>query len=152
MGRRWMLARRLGLVLGGSGCEMDWRARRTDARAAPFDRCGRCLSALASLTLLGLAPAAHAVPTLAAGLHSVIQKNQAFGVAELTVPVGDTVMFGNADDVSHNITVKSADGSVDDLGAQKPGLILKKTFDKAGVYRVLCQIHPKMKMTIVAAN
>jgi len=67
----------------------------------------------------------------------------------MTVHVGDKLTFNNQDDVTHNITVKGgADDDADDLGLQKPGKSVSYTFDAKGAYRVICSIHPKMKMTV----
>ena len=65
--------------------------------------------------------------------------------------VGDTVKFNNVDTVTHNITIKGgADDDADDLGLQKPGQAVSHKFDAKGVYRVVCSIHPRMKMQITA--
>ena len=50
--------------------------------------------------------------------------------------------------MTHNITVKSGDGDADDLGLQKPGNAVHYKFDTKGAYRVVCSIHPRMKMTV----
>jgi plastocyanin len=64
--------------------------------------------------------------------------------------VGDTVRFENADTVTHNITVKgsSEDDDAEDLGLQKPGAAVAHKFTARGSYRVICSIHPRMKMTV----
>ncbi len=98
----------------------------------------------AALALLALA-----VPAMAADL-SITQKNQTFSQLQATVHVGEGINFLNEDDVTHNITIKGADGDSDDLGLQKPGVTMKYKFDAKGVYKVVCSIHPKMKMTVVA--
>ena len=91
--------------------------------------------------LLVLATLAYAVPALASDL-SVSQSNQTFSSAVLTVHAGDKV--------SHNITVKSASGDADDLGLQKPGGVVSYQFESKGTYRVVCSIHPRMKMMVNA--
>lgn len=90
---------------------------------------------------------AAAAPAFAAEL-SVTQKNQTFSSPNLTAHVGDTLTFHNEDDVTHNITVKDKDGDPDDLGLQKPGKTVNYKFEAAGSYRVMCSIHPKMKMIV----
>lgn len=64
--------------------------------------------------------------------------------------MGDTLRFDNLDKVTHNITVKSAKGHVDteDLGLQKPGKSVSHRFTVPGDYRVVCSIHPKMKLVV----
>lgn len=86
---------------------------------------------------------------LAADMHSVMQKDQAFSTPSLEINAGDTVMWGNADDIMHNIAVIAPDGGDQDLGNQAPRVILKHTFDTAGKYRIICHVHPKMKMTVL---
>ena len=102
---------------------------------------------LLSMACLGLA----AIATVAfAADVPVSQKNQTFSSLALTVHVGDKVMFEIDDTVTHNITVKGSDGDADDLGLQKPGQKLGYKFETKGVYRVICSIHPRMKMTVTA--
>jgi len=81
---------------------------------------------------------------------SISQSNQTFSSSDLSVHVGDKVSFHNADSVTHNITVKSGSGDADDLGLQKPGGVVSYKFDTKGTYRVVCSIHPRMKMTVNA--
>ncbi len=90
-----------------------------------------------------------AAPALAADV-GVVQKNQTFSSGMLAVHVGDTVRFENADTVTHNVTVKGAgdDDDTDDLGLQKPGASVVHKFTAHGSYRVICSIHPRMKMTV----
>ena len=59
------------------------------------------------------------------------------------------IVFTNDDDVIHNIHIfgPGADDDVD-LGLQKPGKLLSYKFDKAGFYRVRCNIHPSVKMSV----
>jgi len=99
--------------------------------------------------LLVLAVLAYAVPAVASDL-SITQSNQTFSSAVLTVHAGDKVSFHNNDTVTHNITVKSASGDADDLGLQKPGGVVSYQFESKGTYRVVCSIHPRMKMMVNA--
>ena len=94
--------------------------------------------------VFALAALGAAFPALAADL-SVGQQNQTFSMPSMNVHVGDKVTFNNQDD----ITIKGgADGDAEDLGLEKPGKSVNYTFDAKGAYRVICSIHPKMKMTI----
>ena len=57
--------------------------------------------------------------------------------------------FKNMDSIVHNIAVHAAgDDDITDLGNQKPGEQVVHKFDKAGFYRVVCNIHPRMKMIV----
>lgn len=98
-----------------------------------------------AVLILGVA----AFPALAADV-SVGQSNQTFSTGALNIHVGDTVKFQNNDTVTHNITIKPAtsDDDAEDLGLQKPGLGVSYKFPAKGAYRVVCSIHPRMKMTV----
>ena len=81
---------------------------------------------------------------------NVNQSHTSFDVDAVKVHKGDTVIFTNSDDVTHNIQVTNADGDNDDKGLQKPGDIIKASFPEVGTYKVHCAIHPKMKMVVTA--
>ena len=78
----------------------------------------------------------------------VNQSHTTFDNDEVKIKAGDTVVFTNKDDVTHNIQVTNSDGDNEDKGLQKPGETIKAAFAKAGDYKVHCAIHPKMKMTV----
>lgn len=82
--------------------------------------------------------------------EQVLQIKQAFEPATLTVASGASVTFVNADDVNHNLQQMAPDGVKTDLGVSKPGENATMKFAVAGVYTVICQIHPRMKMKITA--
>jgi plastocyanin len=101
---------------------------------------------------------------LAAGLASVfavsmgmadppLTVNQAgnkFSVKDLAVNKGQTVVFLNDDNTTHNITVTGDGNGVSvNGGLQAPGGKFEMPFVKPGSYAVTSGIHPKMKMTIV---
>jgi plastocyanin len=46
------------------------------------------------------------------------------------------------------IPAKISPGENVDLGLQKPSKLLSYKFDKAGSYRVRCNIHPSVKMSV----
>ena len=67
----------------------------------------------------------------------------AFKPDTLTVQAGQTVVFENDDDVTHNVTADAfKSGDVDG------GKSWKYTFSKAGTYDYVCTYHPGMKGTI----
>ena len=99
-------------------------------------------TALLAFALISWTVAAHAADV------TVTQSHTTFDVDDLDVKVGDTVVFQNKDDVDHNIQVTDADGNNEDKGIQPPGNDIRETFTKAGVYKVHCQIHPKMKLKV----
>ena len=78
---------------------------------------------------------------------SIDQAGQQFSQSSLSLKAGDTIVFTNKDDVTHNVKIINGDDT-DDKGLQKPGEVIKTTFAKAGDYRVRCAIHPKMKIDV----
>ena len=93
-----------------------------------------------------------ALAAFAACVHaasvSIDQSGQQFSEKSLSVATGDSIVFNNRDDVTHNINVINADDDAADLGLQKPGQSLTYKFDKAGRFKIRCSIHPSMKMTV----
>lgn len=79
---------------------------------------------------------------------TVEQSGQQFSEKSVSVKPGDSVVFANHDDVTHNINVINDDDDATDLGLQKPGQSLTYKFDKAGRFKIRCSIHPAMKMTV----
>jgi plastocyanin len=100
--------------------------------------------AIAIAILLGLVVAVPAATTI-----TVIQRGLALNMASASLTRGDRLTFTNNDDVIHNIHIFGpADDDSVDLGLQKPGKLLSYKFDKAGAYRVRCNIHPSVKMAV----
>jgi len=90
-------------------------------------------------TLLALAP----LPAFADA--QVVMKNFDFSPMAITVPVGTKVTWKNLDGEPHTVT--SADGLF-----RSPALdqndTCSFTFAKAGVYKYICSIHPRMMATV----
>jgi plastocyanin len=99
---------------------------------------------VATAILMGLVVAAPAATTI-----TIIQRGLALDRASVSLTKGDRLNFSNDDDVIHNIHIFGP-GSEEstDLGLQKPGKMLSYKFDKAGAYRVRCNIHPSVKMAV----
>src|SRR4051812_31552493 len=94
--------------------------------------------------LMGIVVAAHAAATITIGQRGMVLTRTSASLAK-----GDRIIFTNEDDIIHNIHIFGP-GNEDskDLGLQKPGVPLTYKFDKAGAYRVRCNIHPSVKMTV----
>ena len=76
------------------------------------------------------------------------QRDNKFLPPVLAVVVGTKVTFPNNDKSWHNVYSKG--GAKDfDLGLYQPGKSRNVTFDKAGVFRILCNVHPNMEAYIV---
>jgi plastocyanin len=66
----------------------------------------------------------------------------------LPVAVGTTVEFQNSDKSWHNVFSKS-DAKPFDLGLYSPGKTRSVSFDKPGLVRILCNVHPNMEAFVV---
>jgi plastocyanin len=62
----------------------------------------------------------------------------------ITIAVGETVTFVNADDDEHTAT-----GPEFDTGEMDPGVSVTITFDEAGSFDFVCQFHPEMRGTVI---
>ena len=82
----------------------------------------------------------------AAATHEIRITDSAFATPVLTIRVGDTVTWTNADDRPHTAT--SEDGSFDS-GNLDEGAAFSFTFTAAGTYAYLCEYHPDMRATIM---
>jgi plastocyanin len=87
-----------------------------------------------------------ALPLFAAD-HEIVQKDRTFSKQEISVKVGDQVVFKNDDEVTHNVYSQTA-GMAFDLKRQAPGASSTVPFTKEGTAEVQCSIHPKMKLIV----
>jgi len=92
---------------------------------------------------LGIGTRAYAAPADAETASEATVKidNFSFSPASITVPVGTTVRWTNADDIPHTVvsddkTFKSKALDTDEQ--------FTYTFTKPGTYSYFCSIHPKM--------
>src|SRR5882724_10348101 len=101
------------------------------------------------MTILKLMLAVGALSALAlsAEMHTVIQKDRAFSVAEITIKPGDYLRFKNDDDVTHNVFSMSPNMQFD-IRRQAPGKSSDVQFSKEGTAEVRCAIHPRMKLIV----
>ena len=79
------------------------------------------------------------------------QRNLRFDPGLLVIPVGTTVRFPNNDRVLHNV-FSFKDGKRFDLGLYPVGMTREVLFDRAGVSRLFCNIHPGMAAYIVVVD
>ena len=127
---------------------------------------GVCLAAtpafageLSGIARVGGGPTEHAVVWLEAGGPSVgapqkvvlDQRNLAFAPFVLAVRIGTTVEFPNNDRVFHNV-FSFRDGKKFDLGMYPTGSMKRIVFDKPGLARLFCNIHPNMAAYIMAVD
>ncbi|MFQ5684034.1 MAG: carboxypeptidase regulatory-like domain-containing protein [Candidatus Binatia bacterium] len=76
------------------------------------------------------------------------QRDKKFIPHVLAVRLGATVAFPNNDKTWHNIYSTSVPKKFD-LGLYPPGKSRKLNFDKPGVVRIRCNVHPNMEAFIV---
>jgi plastocyanin len=79
------------------------------------------------------------------------QRNMDFNPRVLAVRVGTTVDFPNSDKVFHNV-FSFRDGKKFDLGMYPVGTSKPIVFDKPGLSRVFCNIHPHMAAYVMAVD
>lgn len=79
------------------------------------------------------------------------QRNVAFVPHVLAVRVGTTVEFPNNDKVFHNV-FSFRDGKKFDLGMYPKGAVRRIAFDKPGLARLFCNIHPNMAAYVMAVD
>jgi plastocyanin len=101
------------------------------------------------LTMLLAAPMSRSsLPRVAAqgDTAAIAIKDFEFSPATLTVTVGTTVTWTNTGDAPHTVT--SDDGAFDS-GQLTNGQTFSQTFDQAGTIAYHCNVHPRMKATII---
>ena len=113
------------------------------------ERTGASLGRLSRfrLLLLGIGLLALGEVAIAAQSYRISQKGRAFNLKEITIALGDTVLFGNDDDFIHQIYVKSDNFNVD-TAESYPGNSMPVMFTKRGTFEVHCHIHPKMGLVV----
>ena len=75
---------------------------------------------------------------------SVTIQGYAYQPRSVTIDKGGTVTWTNQDSMIHD--VKFSDAESPDL---KKGGTYSRTFDKAGTFDYICEIHPTMKGTVI---
>jgi plastocyanin len=90
--------------------------------------------------VMALAILAGAGSALAGKTVEVRIANMAFVPAEITVHVGDTVAWVNADSFDHTATAVNGDWDL----AIPVGATARFTVTKAGTFDYVCRIHPNM--------
>jgi plastocyanin len=80
---------------------------------------------------------------------NVTIQNFLFGPAAITVPVGTTVTWTNADVEQHTATAKDRSFNSDVIANEKT---FSFTFSKAGTYDYVCLIHPNMVGQVVVTT
>jgi plastocyanin len=79
--------------------------------------------------------------------HEVGQKDKTFSVDTLTIKPGDSIVFVNQDQLTHNV-FSTAKGNEFNLRAQAPGTSVSVKLNTEGTVEVHCAFHPKMKLIV----
>lgn len=79
------------------------------------------------------------------------QRNLQFAPRVLAVRTGTTVEFPNNDRVFHNV-FSFRDGKKFDLGIYPIGSVKHVQFDRPGISRLFCNIHPQMAAYVIAVD
>jgi plastocyanin len=93
-----------------------------------------------------------APPLVQSASIAIDQRNLAFAPHVLAVRVGTSVDFPNNDRVFHNV-FSFKDGKKFDLGMYPSGVKAKPVvFDRPGLSRIFCNIHPNMAAYVMAVD
>jgi plastocyanin len=101
-------------------------------------------------TLMGIAfvcGATVATVAFAATEKTITQKDKVFSESEVTLKVGDSLVFVNDDTIAHN-ALSMSPGNQFNLGSMKPGTSTPVTFKNAGDVQIICAMHPSMRMKV----
>jgi len=81
--------------------------------------------------------------------HTVVLHHMELARIEGAMRVGDRVTFDNRSDMAHNLYITYADGTVDNLDTQVPGMKRTLSLRAAGPAVIRCWIHPIIKSELV---
>ena len=95
-----------------------------------------------------LEPVSGAVAAPQARHAEMLQKNKTFSPHVLAITLGTTVDFPNRDFIFHN-AFSNYNGETFDIGLYPPHTTKAIAFNRPGVVRVFCNIHPTMSAVIV---
>jgi plastocyanin len=83
--------------------------------------------------------------------HVVAQKDKTFSVSIIKAASGDTIVFKNDDQVTHNI-FSASKGHEFNLKAQAPGASASVQVAGDGEIDVRCAFHPRMKLVVTVVK
>ncbi len=125
--------------------EMTNVSKRSADRSSG-DKSGQRANAVIWLDAIG-APARPAVRRHV----TMLQEDKRFTPHLLAIQAGWSVDFPNLDPIFHN-AFSNFNGKVFDIGLYAPGSSRSVRFDRPGVVRVFCNIHPSMSAVIVVVD
>ena len=98
-------------------------------------------------TILTLGAVLTSVYLAGAADFTIIQKDKAISVRQITIKVGDRITFVNDDSVTHNLYSETK-GLEFEIELQPPGRSDTVQFSQPGVAEVRCAIHPNIKLQV----
>jgi plastocyanin len=134
----------LVLLLGGAAAAGAGTVR---GRVTLVDKDGRPAKEVAEAVVWVEGPRVRPRPSSA----KVVMKGKAFAPRIVVVPVGGSVEFPNEDPVFHNVFSVSGDNRFDLDLYKKPKSGVAR-FEKPGLVRVYCNIHPQMSAFVLVRD
>jgi len=138
-----------------AGCDSNTAAPGGDPAASPAP------AAAGVAEVAGTAPRGAVISLVPSGMTEPLpegpavmdQYSKQFVPNLLYVRVGQPVEFRNSEDMGHNVTVnrRGTGAEIFNVGTE-PQQKHVHTFDRAGQYDVLCDLHPGMQATVIAAT
>ncbi len=98
--------------------------------------------------VVSLQPVNQTMPAAPEKHGVMLQKNKMFTPHILPVVAGTRIDFPNADPIFHN-AFSSYSGQIFDIGLYPPGQTRSVRFERPGIIRVFCNIHPTMSAIIL---
>ena len=129
----------------GQGVKGVWFLVAPDATAAS----GTITGGVGQAAAASAAPSAAASAATGGSGSDVKIANFAFGPATLTVKVGASVTWTNADTTAHTVTADDGSFNSSDI---TPGTTFKQVFAKAGTFTYHCNIHHSMTGTVTVTG
>lgn len=154
--RRWLLPALAALLLLAAACGDDDDDAQPDPTSAPTTTSTATAEPTESPTSAATAeptatpteapteaPTTAATEEPAGTTHTATIEN--FQLPDLTIAVGDTIRWTNADGAPHTSTGRNSEW---DSGTIPEGSAFSETFATAGSFEYYCTIHPSMVGTI----
>jgi plastocyanin len=147
------VAGELALVVVAAGIvgSAVWAHTTTSASSAPTtSQPASAAAPSSSAAPAGAAPATTPAPGAATAAQAISIKDFSFEPPSVSIKVGGSVTWTNADDTAHSI--ESDSHTFDSPDSIDTGKSFTHTFASAGTFTYICGIHPQMKGTIVVTG
>ncbi len=144
---RWVIYFNCAFQLGAAAwcATVAGRVELTDSKAP------RSSESDNSGVVVWLAPLSGTAPETPRVTAIMAHKKKTFVPHVLAIRTGSKVSFPNRDPFYHN-AFSNYDGKVFDIGLHPPGSSREVTFDRPGIVRLFCNIHPTMSAVIVVLD